>query len=210
MVCTIPGFMSHTERKGTNKAREFEKRMIKIPTIISAYNFGKVGTDRMDQQVACYYRNTRLRWHLKVFIHLMFICMHNAHVSYMDLHGLTVGDLPLLKFIRLVVDELKPKRAEDDAAPGTSTRKTPKRGGSHTPCTMGPKPKKDKTATPLAFCQQTPTPPEAQRPRWHCKVCHAYSSTWCAECNVVLHLNTTNSNKTCWSDFHTTDHSDSD
>jgi hypothetical protein len=212
MVTTINGFMSHTERKGTNANKVFEKKLIAIPTIVSAYNYGKVGTDRMDQQVACYYRNTRLRWHIKVFIHLMFICMHNAHVSWMDLHGLVVGDLPLITFIRMVVDDLKPApipRAARD-------RRTPKSGGYHTPCTLGPKKRTVSPGRPAAAnptrtgTANHDTVPEGHRMRWKCQICRNYAATWCAECDVVLHINTSNSNKTCWSTFHSTDKSDSD
>jgi hypothetical protein len=202
MITTIEGFMSHTQRKDKSSSRGFERKIIAIPTIISAYNFGKVGTDRMDQQVACYYRNTRLRWHIKVFVHLMFICMHNAHVTYMDLHGIVVDDLPLLTFIRTVVDELKPPPRK------ASKRRRPKRGGCHTPSTMGPKVKA--AGRPSGQPSTYQAIPEGERQRWHCVVCNSYTSTWCKECDAVLHLNTTNSKKTCWSDFHATEGSDSD
>jgi hypothetical protein len=209
MLTTIEGFMSHTERKGVGANKEFELKKIAIPTIISAYNFGKVGTDRMDQQVACYYRNSRLRWHVKVFVHFMFIALHNAHVSYMDLRGFTVKTMPLLVFVRAVVDELKPKAERGKA------RSKAKRGGTHTPCTMGPQPRSSKPPrvrlgdVPVRAVEEK-TAIEKKRPRWHCKVCNQYASTWCDECDTILHLNTTNSKKSCWSDFHSNDKSDSE
>ena len=54
------------------KTKVYTPKIFPCPAIIAAYNMGKVGTDRMDQQVSAYYKNRRLRWHLKCLVHFFW------------------------------------------------------------------------------------------------------------------------------------------
>ena len=60
---------------------------------------GKVGTDRMDQVVASYYRNTRFYWPVKTMTHMVGIAMMNAYITYMDVSGMAKKELSYLELI---------------------------------------------------------------------------------------------------------------
>ena len=62
----------------------FSQPTFKAPTTIPFYSQIKVGTDRMDQQVAYFYRKPMMKWHLKVFYHLTLIALNNAHITYLE------------------------------------------------------------------------------------------------------------------------------
>lgn len=50
-----------TRKVVDKKTREYTVQEINIPSVYSHYNYGKVGTDRMDHMVGAYYRNTKHR-----------------------------------------------------------------------------------------------------------------------------------------------------
>ena len=62
---------------------------------------GKVGTDRMDQVVASYYRNTRFYWPVRTMTHKYWwaLCMMNAYITYMDVSGMAKKELSYLELI---------------------------------------------------------------------------------------------------------------
>ena len=187
--------MGKVQRKTVNKkTREYTEGDVAIPSVYSAYNYGKVGTDRMDQMVGAYYRNTRFRWHVKLMLHVAMIAMTNAHVTYLDLTHQDRTQLPYLDFVMAVVDELK--------VTPTSFHKKAKRNplrswtGKHTPTyTYGP-------------TQGTkPAAKKAKGARWYgkqCVGCRSNSKTRykCMECDVHLHINDSEVGYSCWSKYH--------
>ena len=85
-LTTVESVMGKVQRKTVDKkTREYKAQDISIPSVYSAYNFGKVGTDRMDQMVGAYYRNTKHRWHVKLMLHVGLISLNNAHVTHLSL-----------------------------------------------------------------------------------------------------------------------------
>ena len=69
LLTTVESVMGRVQRKSVNmKTREYTETDISIPSVYSAYNYGKVrgkvGTNMMDQMVGAYYRNTKHRWHV--------------------------------------------------------------------------------------------------------------------------------------------------
>ena len=131
----------------------------------------------MDQQVMAYYKNRRLRWHIKVMVHFFYIALNNAHISYRELNNLTIKECPFLDFIMEVICDLAPPKP------------TPMRPevGIHTPIERGMEPKECKTK---------------KDHRRACYVCKKKTGTRCKECDVFLHINTELTGKTCWSQHH--------
>jgi hypothetical protein len=146
----------------------------------------------MDQQVAAYYKGRRFRWHIKLFIHILYMALHNAHVTYMDINKLTIKKCPLLVFLLEIIDELHPIIIRDGGvgAGGESAVG----GHRHTPMQQGraPRVKGQKLV-------------ESCRLRGVCKQCKnhkARSSFWCVQCNVYLHIASVESPHDCWAKWH--------
>ena len=167
--------------------------------MIGAYNFNKVGTDRMDQVVAAHYGNRRFRWHIKMFVHLAYIALQNAHVCWRQLNKKTLTpSAGFLAFILAVVDEFTESMAVKNKV--VVARCT------HTPATHGAA--RSPASSPTVGLRSPSNKSKRQRrTRFHCKQCHVYTSYWCVECDVHLHIHTAeSSSKTCWSDWHRAHH----
>ena len=187
-LSSIESVVGKTHRKAVDKkTREYTNLPIQICSIYSAYNFGKVGTDRMDQMVMCYYRNTRLRWHVKVMYHVMLMALTNAHISYLTITEQTNKQCTYLMFMTLVLDEFRKS--------GKHTR-TRIIGDTHTPCKKGRKPRE------AIAGQRFEAGKHKQKNRTNCIVCKSYIETWCMECNQHMHIVTQQSGKNCWVLFH--------
>ena len=155
---------------------------------------GKVGTDRMDQVVASYYRNTRFYWPVKTMTHMVGIAMMNAYITYMDVSGMAKKDLSYLEFIMSVCDELNAPVPSSQYQ--SSGRPAP--GHTHTPEMHG-RPKRAFDAPLKPFGQKK----ENSRPtRRDCVVCSSTCSSRCIECGVFVHFNTVASGKKCWATWH--------
>ena len=189
VLSTVKSVVGETKRRMVDKkTKEYTNNPITIPSIYSAYNYGKVGTDRMDQQVGVYYKNRRLRWPVKTVVHLMYIALTNAHVSYVSLMTQT----PLLAFIEAVIEELAPATGTDrDMAQAHSQTKT------HTPITGTLTANTDKNTG--NSCTEKMT----RGNRGHCRVCKGNVSTRCKECQQWLHIESYSNKKKCWSTWHT-------
>ena len=197
VLSTLESVVGRTNRKMVDKkTKEYTNNAITIPSIYSAYNFGKVGTDRMDQQVGVYYKNRRLRWPVKTVVHLMYIALTNAHVSYVSL----TSPIPLLDFIMAVISELKPAGRDRGTAQAHS-RATK----THTPITGNLQKDTDhvEDGTLLSGSQ-------TRGNRGKCKVCRGNVPNKCKECGVWLHLESYSNQKKCWSTYHSHPSSDSD
>ena len=118
IMSTHPFPVGRITRKTVNKrSREFTQVWLECPAIVSVYNRGKVGTDRMDQMVAAYYKNRRLRWHLKVMIHIFYIATFNTYTTWRDLNRVD-GKLPptgLLDFLEKLLHHFQGKEAQERA-----------------------------------------------------------------------------------------------
>ena len=85
-LTTSEAVMGKVQRKIVDKkTREYKEQDVRIPSVYSAYNYGKTGTDRMDQMAGAYYRNTKHRWHVKLMLHVGLISLNNAHVTHLSL-----------------------------------------------------------------------------------------------------------------------------
>ena len=182
-LSTVESKVAVVTRKTVNPVtRVYEPMELWIPTIISAYNFGKVGTDRMDQKVGTYYRNSRYRWHVKCLLHIFYISLNNAHITYLELTKQTTTKYPLKTFYKAVIAEWIAKQGRRRPPTPSKTHK------HHTPTMLGRRP--------------TGVARDPKRDRTSCRECQAQCYAWCAECEVPLHINTVHTGKTCWSDFH--------
>ena len=190
VLSTIESVVGTTKRKMVDKkTKEYTNNAITIPAIYSAYNFGKVGTDRMDQQVGVYYKNRRLRWPVKTVVHLMYITLTNAHVSY---RSLKEAHMPLLEYIMALIDELKPAGKDSGLA----------QAHLHTPTTGDLKKRKKSEAA---------KPADRNRGnRGKCFMCKSSVSTRCMECNKWLHIPCYGRTKDCWTEWHTRNANESD
>ena len=137
----------------------------------------------MDQQVMAYYKNRRLRWHIKVMVHFFYIALNNAQINYRDLTKQTMVECPFLDFLILEVIA--------DAACDAPVAQRPD-AGTHTPMMHGTEPKR------------APGEPPKKQQRRRCKECGEKCTTWYKECKayIYLHINTVTTGKTCWSDHH--------
>ena len=187
-LTTIQSVVGNTNRKAVDKkTRLYTNLPIQIVSIFSAYNFGKVGTDRMDQMVMCYYRNTRLRWHVKVMYHVMLMALSNAHISHLTITKQTKQECTYLQFMQSVLTEFRQA--------GKHTR-TAHIGSTHTPCKKGKTPHNEPGGKKFEVGKHK------HGKRTRCIVCKTYIETWCIECKQHMHIVTQNSGKQCWSLFH--------
>ena len=200
-LTTVKSVMGRVQRKSVNKkTREYTEQDISIPSVYSAYNYGKVGTDRMDQMVGAYYRNTKHRWHVKLMLHVGLIALNNAHITYLDQTGQTRTNMPFLDFLLAVVDELKPSPKKARATP---TKGVCGGADTHTPVyTYG-------QAAPLRSKEDWSTKPEKEK-RWfgrRCVQCKTIKSRYkCLECDVYLHIHDGEAGRECWAAYHSSNH----
>ena len=167
------------------------------------HNNGMGGTDVMDQMVKAYYRNNRFKWPLKVFIHLMYVCMNNAHITYLEIVKKTKKQLPLLKFINMVVEEVHPPTTSPPSSPRSPEAPSAR---VHTPMWAGKAPRRRGIEVMGGSSEvRDYGKKEKERRRGHCAVCHNRTPHYCMDCvpgkNTYLHLDT-ETGTTCWSDFH--------
>ena len=159
---------------GLGRATPYTKAAVPCPLLFGQYNSGMGGTDLMDQMVTKYYRNTRYVWHVKMFMHLAHIALHNAHVSYKDLSNTK----PVrLVFLRAVVAELNPNKPAPKACEEKEVRPN---CGKHTPMTNErAKPGKGVTKGKGLGAGVA----ERDRNRTRCAVCNTRTSYnyWCDE-----------------------------
>jgi hypothetical protein len=170
------------------KTRAFSRDDITQPTVYALYNMGKVGTDRMDQVIGCYYRNARFRWHVKIMLHMFYMCLMNAWVTYRDLNP-EDKLMPMYAFAKQVVAELSVTLTT-----GVVSSVAP--GMHHTPWWKGVDPNRAPATT--VFTQKKDT----GRGRVRCKTCGKNTKFRCKECNVALCVATDFNGGTCWSKWH--------
>jgi hypothetical protein len=183
MLTTHTSKVGHVTRNNKDKkTHTYTKSTFDIPSIISAYNYNKVGTDRMDQSIAQYYRNSRLRWHVKLTLHLTYIALHNAYISYLDLTNQQRAQYKYSMFL----DELSHTHESEDE----------RFANMHVPWQPG---KKARGKGSFAKAQSLK---ESERPRGLCKVCGIRTPYKCLTCDVYLHLHTKESNYKCWGEYH--------
>ena len=192
MISTLPSALGKTSRKQVEKkTKVYSKVELDIPSIYSAYNFGKVGTDRMDQVIASYYRNSRFHWHVKTMLHITCIATMNAYISYIDIVGTDRKTYRYLDFVLDVIEELKPRAVH-----------APPRPSTHTPIQPGRLPivKRKQHEEKREFIHVIPH--GERNKRMSCRECDSSTINRCLECDIPLCVNTLNSGKTCWSDWH--------
>jgi hypothetical protein len=192
MISTLPSVLGKTTRKQVHKTtKQYSNVELDIPSIYSAYNFGKVGTDRMDQVVACYYRNCRYHWHVKTILHIFSIAIMNAYITYLDIVGKTRQEYRYLDFVLDVINELKPPTPAPIAPMHV-----------HTPIQPGRAKVVKRRANQEKREFNTAQTHAERNKRMTCRECGGSTINRCLECDIPLCVNTTNSGKTCWSDWH--------
>ena len=159
------------------------------PSIASAYSWGKAGTDRMDQQVAAYYCGRKWKWPVKAIMHIFHISLFNSYVTFLDINNLTRVDETYLQFTTKLLDELHAKHCPSQKATSLT---------AHTPTTRGRKPQSTSSRTTGSVMNVK----EKDRGRKKCKTCRNLTTTWCKECEVYLCIDTTETGKACWSEYH--------
>ena len=202
MLSTVLGTAGMVSR-GTKGKEGYSRLTVTCPSIYGAYNHGMGGTDVMDQMVKAYYRNNRFKWPVKVFIHLMYVCMNNAHITHLEIVKKTKNQLPLLKFIHMVVDEFKPPTQSPPSSPRAPEAPTSR---VHTPMWAGKAPRRSGIEVVGGSKEvRVYVKKEKDRKRGHCVVCHSYTPHYCTGCTpgqkTYLYLDT-ETGTTCWSDFH--------
>jgi hypothetical protein len=190
MLSTHTGDEGSVNRRVVDKkTRAYTREDVTQPTVYALYNMGKVGTDRMDQVIGCYYRNSRFRWHVKIMLHMFYMCLMNAWVTYRDLNPPDIK-IPMYDFAKQVVSELSAKLgrvAVNLVAPGDH----------HTPWWKGTDPDRAKSNV-TAFGGKV----DRGRGRARCKMCQTNTKFRCKECNVALCVATPFNGGTCWTDWH--------
>jgi hypothetical protein len=191
MLTTNESKEGTVERKVVDKkTRNFSRQQVPQPTIYALYNYGKVGTDRMDQVVGDNYRNTKFRWHVKIMLHVVYMAMANAWVTYRQVET-HQQHLKLHEFSSRVVLELKVGLMKPQEATG------PVVSASHTPW------KAARQTGEYADTGEYGKRKRVKRNRPKCKLCHACTQYKCLECDVYLCVATSEQTEACWTHFHT-------
>ena len=203
MLSTVLGTAGTVTRRAKLKNSGYHRLAVPCPSIYGAYNLGMGGTDVMDQMVKAYYRNNRFKWPLKVLIHLMYVCMNNAHITYLEIVKKPKKELPLLKFIQMVVDEFKPP-SQAPSSPPQAPEAPP--SSVHTPMWAGKAPRRQGIEVMGGSSEvREYSKKEKDRKRGHCVVCHSYTPHYCMDCTqgkkTYLHIDT-ETGTTCWSEYH--------
>ena len=192
MLTSLPCIIGKVKRKRVVRNAAMDVETLTQPSVISAYNRGMGGVDRMDQQIAALRIYRRFRWHLKVLVHVLGICMNNAHITYLNKTNTKKSRCSIRQYVLEVVHELM------------STRRTPGACSTHTPTHKSSKQnqkrrKSRNSSTPFQLGQVK----EADRPRGYCAYCKkGRSSLQCAECGVWLHARNDETGKDCWFEWH--------
>jgi hypothetical protein len=186
-----PFVFGWTERnkKQEGKGGKYQKVKMVLPSVIMAYNKGKVGTDRMDQMVTHYYYRRRLKWPLKIILHVLMIAMNNAHISWLDCCGYSKRDHNhrYLSFVKRILQQMTDSFE--------SKRRINKMGlGSvHTPARTNSLYQNGRKGRHLK---------EGERNRGPCVMCKNKITTMCLECDVKICLSSHLSSTHCWREWH--------
>ena len=177
------------------KTRKYTRQTLTQPTIYSLYNFGKVGTDRMDQVVGDNYRNTRYRWHVKIILHIFYMCLANAWVTYRQVEP-GHDDMPLHEYAELAFVDLQESLVKVSEGP-----RCPVVSSTHTPWWKG----KTTASRPVAVAEVDGgrvLPAVYKRHRPKCVVCYQCTPYKCKECDTYLCIATDVHEGRCWQVFH--------
>ena len=171
IMSTHPGPVGKIFRKTVDKnSGAYTPSWYPCPAIVSAYNKGKVGTDRMDQMVASYYKNRRMRWHLKVLQHISYIAAFNAFTTWKEYTKSKSGILDFLESLVRYHGRAAHKARKDNK-------------DKHTP--MMPVNKRDSKRNRCVECVKHGVSVKV--------------GTYCKECGVYLHLDSPCGTLKCWS-----------
>ena len=180
ILTTEPGIVGTIVRRVSDKStRTWGTKTYTVPSCVTNYNQGKVGTDRMDQMIAQLYFKNRFHWHVKCFIHFMYIILHNAHITWKEVRdpppkGQGSSKTSLRYFLMELVRELYSNLDSFHV----------------------------KTTTPTHAPTTTSTRTGKRKKQGYCKYCQQKCSTWCASCDKFLHLDGAVDGEQCWSKFH--------
>ena len=189
LLSTTDGVQGKIQRKtleGGKKNGKFSRVELTAPSSFMLYNYGKVGTDRMDQNVASLYPRNRFRWHVKVFTHIIMIVLNNAFISWREQQSMShSAHFPLRKFMNMLVDEiLTHLELDPDPCPSDT---------AHAPYEV-PATKVDGREVGIKRANKD------RAPRGHCRQCHKNTRLKCMECDVWLCAN--RPDRQCWTDHH--------
>ena len=179
----VQGTISRKVLEKNKKNGTFSRVDFNVPSSFCSYNFGKVGTDRMDQNVAQLYPSNRFKWPVKVFAHIVMMILNNSFISWREMHPAS-AKVPLRAFMSQLVDdilahlELDPDACDSDKIHAPYTVPFKKGGGD----VGGKRTNKDRGA------------------RGHCIHCRTMTRLKCDKCQVWLCANTPRTD--CWTRYH--------
>ena len=156
----------------------------------------------MDQMVQCMSVFKKCRWPLKVLVHVLCVCMNNAHLNYLQITSTNRRKCSITDFTKSVIDELLTKYTTTKTTTINSNTITT---CTHTPVTYG---KSDVSKSKSEGTGAWHSLQESQRnTRGECRVClrskaRRKVSMKCLECNVWLHPRTESSGYRCWEIWH--------
>lgn len=177
-----------------------QKETVNIPSIIALYNRTMGAVDGFDQLLQYYFPHSRSKkYHIKVFMHFLYVAVVNSHILYKTRNNLVIGDdmFDLLGYIRRLNVELfgKAKEGRPEVAVEHSDLRYARRGtvlsnplrliGEHTMRTF-----EGKSETSNVDHRRM------------CKYCHLKKvKTYCLQCGVMLCMGTCDEND-CFSKYH--------
>lgn len=181
----VQGVIQRKTLKNNKKNGKFSRVQITAPSSFMLYNYGKVGTDRMDQNVAQLYPRNRFHWPVKVFTHIVMMILNNSFISWRE-HQEHARAIPLRMYMNLLLEEILSflnLRVDDICAAANAhepfeepaTRAEGRDVG-------GKRANKDRGA------------------RGHCAQCRSNTRLKCKVCNVWLCAN--RPAKECWTEYH--------
>ena len=197
LLHTIKPYQQTMQRakKGTH-----QKEAIPQPTVVADYNFGRRSTENIDQLTSCY-RNDMLskKRQPRLFMHCLHTAVCNAHILFKFSTEVERGGagFTLSNFTELLVFQL----CEEHVASVQSDEPPVKKSRRLEACLADPgRLTGNHFPEKLRRCGAKAT----SDPRRKCKICSTKTGVFCVACNVALCIDASDTNRTCWEQYHTT------
>ena len=187
MLSTTDCVQGKIERKvleNNKKNGKFSRVAFSAPSCFMNYNFGKVGTDRMDQNVSQLYPRNRFMWPVKVFAHITMMILNNAFISWREMQPAGTS-VTLRGYLNLLLEDILSDLGLDPDCHSESV---------HAPYTVPYK----STGDGIAFGGKRTNSDRGKR--GHCKRCDSMSRLMCATCKVWLCAD--RPDRKCWTQHH--------
>ena len=179
-VDCVQGTIKRKVLENNKKNGKFSRVNFTAPSCFMSYNFGKVGTDRMDQNVAQIYPRNRFVWPVKCFVHMLYMVLNNSFISWRE-QQVKPTSFTLRKFMNILLDEIL-FYCSLDPDPRTTL---------HTPYEVPGKRESGRGLTDVK---------SKDRVRGKCRLCRTNSRIKCATCNAWLCPD--RPDRDCWTQYH--------